>query len=153
MEKLLKVLTIIAVGLACIILTLLFVLFVRMKQANGLSSTESKFERSGKKIAEIKPALFSDIGTLRAKTKDGVTLVIAVYFEYNKNDIPFQEELVKKKALFREVILHYFSEQKASEIKKTGEDAIKKNILRAINSELTLNKIETIYFEKFVILE
>jgi len=97
--------------------------------------------------------LFGDIGTLRAKTKDNVLIVIAPYFEYDENDTAFQEELVKNKIVMRELIIQFFKQKTKREIQSLGEENIKTEILFSINKILVLEKIEKLYFEKFIILE
>lgn len=149
MERILKILKILTLILACVVLTLTILAFLKSKN-NKVPSNETKFEIANNTNKKI---LFSDIGTLRAKTKDDVTIVIAVYFEYNENDIPFQEELVKKKNEFRKIILDFFSEHKINEINNLGEENIKEIILKQVNKKLLLNEIDTIYFEKFIVFE
>lgn len=149
MEVFLKVLKAVVACLFCFILILSIFAFMQKKSPKKLTINDSEFVPTQKN----EKVLFSDIGTLRAKTKDGVTVVIAPFFEYSKGDLAFQEELVKKKLTFREIFLDFFLEQNVKEIKKSGEKKIKDELLVLINKRLVLNKIETLYFEKFILLE
>lgn len=149
MKRVLRILKIITIILTCIFVALVILALLHSVKEKPNQNNTKKLKNAivGEKI------LFADIGRLRAKTKDGVSLVIAPYFEYSKSDLAFQEELVKKKDVFRKIIVSFFSERSVSEIKDLGEAKIKTSLLVLINENLELSKIETLYFESFILLD
>lgn len=153
MEKLIRVLVIIALALVCMVFSL--TLIAVLKKPITVDSTNFEQVTSGEdsQAFEKEKVLFGDLGVLRAKTKDGFTLVVSPYFDYYANDVAFQEELVKKKLEMRKIILEFFTEKTRTEISNLGEEKIKEQILASINEILTLEKIEKLYFEKFIILD
>ena len=148
------ILKITVVVLVCIVLSLILIVLVKPqpKMPQNISRFETATSNDSKAFKKTK-VLFGDIGTLRAKTKDNVLIVIAPYFEYDENDTAFQEELVKNKIVMRELIIQFFKQKTKLEIQSLGEENIKTEILFSINKILVLEKIEKLYFEKFIILE
>lgn len=155
MEKLIVILKITVVVLVCIVLSLILIVLVKQqpKMPQNISRFETTATSNDSKAFKKTKVLFGDIGTLRAKTKDNVLIVIAPYFEYDENDTAFQEELVKNKIVMRELIIQFFKQKTKREIQSLGEENIKTEILFSINKILVLEKIEKLYFEKFIILE
>lgn len=155
MEKLIVILKITVVVLVCIVLSLILIVLVKPqpKMSQNISRFETTATSNDSKAFKKTKVLFGDIGTLRAKTKDNVSIVIAPYFEYDENDTAFQEELVKNKIVMRELIIQFFKQKTKREIQSLGEENIKTEILFSINKILVLEKIEKLYFEKFIILE
>ena len=60
---------------------------------------------------------------------------------------------MKNKIVMRELIIQFFKQKTKREIQSLGEENIKTEILFSINKILVLEKIEKLYFEKFIILE
>lgn len=99
-------------------------------------------------------ALYGDIGQLRAVSSDEPSSAIVVYpfLEYDSADASFQEELVAKKVVLRNVIIGWFAKKKVYTILSMTESEIKKALLDGINSELNLGKISGIYFKEFKVI-
>lgn len=100
-------------------------------------------------------AVFTEIGTLRAPTKDirPVTVVLSVYFPYPAQDLALEEELVSKSRAVRRVILEWFSSRSLEEIRRLSEKEVKASLLENINALLVLGHIETLYFGDYLVLE
>ncbi len=102
-----------------------------------------------------KTAIFSGIGILRAATADKkpVTIVVSPFLPYPAGDIPFGEELVSKTMALRSAVTGWFRARTIGEIKKLGETGVKRELLDAINGNLVLGKISSLYFEEYLVLE
>ncbi len=96
--------------------------------------------------------VYTGIGELRALTADNPhrTLVIAPYFSYNKNDSALYEELVQKNKKIRARILDYIINYSQEELVRLGEGKVKADLMRLVNSELILGKIDKIYFTEYI---
>lgn len=101
-----------------------------------------------------KTALFGDIGVLRAKTADSepVSVVVSPFIPYPSDDLAFREELVQKTRIFRTSILGWFAAHSLSDIRKLGEDGVKRELIAVINANLVLGKIGILYFDEFMVL-
>lgn len=102
---------------------------------------------------------YKGLGTLRTSTasdksdKIGTTVVLRPYLTYEANDREFFEELSRKNQLIKSIFIEYFSSYTKDELKKKGETVIKQEILSKLNENLTLNKINEVYFEDLNYLE
>ena len=107
----------------------------------------SYFLRDGK-------AIYSDLGQLRALSADTLpaTIVLNPYLEYDAENIPLQEELVKKKELIRNTIIAWFAQRTWLSVETMSESEIKKELLKKINDELSLGVCSSIYFAQFKVL-
>ena len=99
-------------------------------------------------------AIYSDIGQLRALSSDALpaTIVLNPYLEYDAQNIPLQEELVKKKELIRNKILFWFAHHTWLSVETLSESDIKKELLQAVNDELSLGSASSIYFAEFKVV-
>ena len=84
--------------------------------------------------------------------KQACTVVIFPVLEYNINDKAFEEELVQKKEVIRKEILEWFAQKNIYELYTMSDIVMKKEILKKINSILSLSKIKRIYFKEYIIL-
>lgn len=107
----------------------------------------SYFLRDGK-------AIYSELGQLRALSSDELpaTIVLNPHLEYDAENIPLQEEIVKKKERLRKVILEWFALRSWLSIETLAESEIKKEILNEINKELTLGSSTSVYFAEFKVV-
>ncbi len=98
-------------------------------------------------------AVFGEIGPLRAITADKVpvTVLVTPFFPYPAADIPFREELVQKTRTLRTTILLWFRSHTIAEITKLGEDGVKKELIKGINSNLVLGEITILYFDEYMV--
>jgi flagellar basal body-associated protein FliL len=108
--------------------------------------------------------IWTGIGRIRAPlgaaTKTGAqtvgsptpaTVVIAVNFPYDSTDRAWTEELALNNRKFREEIIAYFSRLQPNDI--LDESRIKEDLLARFNKLLRLNKIKTIYFSEFMVID
>lgn len=105
--------------------------------------------------AEKGRAMFADIGVLRARTSDEKPASVVVYpvLPYRSDDIAFREELVQKTRMARTVVLDWFASRSAGDLRKLGETTVKAELLQALNSCFVLGRVESLYFEEYLILD
>ena len=98
--------------------------------------------------------VFTGIGRLRLSTDNSSAMVIfTVTFPYSPEDRAFSEELVARVKDFRIIAEGYFKSFTATEIQNKNEQQIKTELLERFNRVLRLGKIQTLYFNDFMILE
>lgn len=114
---------------------------------NELTEELSFFLKDGK-------ALYGDLGQIRAVSCDAipVTVVLYPFLEYNASDISFQEELVSKKNVLRNIFKNWFADRKIHSLAAMQESGIKKSLLESLNKELSLGKVSALYFKEFKIV-
>ena len=118
-----------------------------------ITTTETKENFSPSHFYEEGYSLFSGISRLRVATKDGVSVVVFPWLSYTKDDSQFYEELSQKTQRLKDIVTQYFSEHTKSELLSTGENAIKQTLCTQMNQTLSLNKIKTVYFSEYIILD
>ena len=96
--------------------------------------------------------IFSSLGTLRIPTADSEpeTLIISVYFPYDKNDRPFSEELASRISAFKTATSGYLGAFTAEELDVLDTDLIKNELLKRYNAELRLGQIRELYITDFM---
>ncbi|MDR2783422.1 MAG: flagellar basal body protein FliL [Treponema sp.] len=97
--------------------------------------------------------VFSAIGRIRTFTADNQTAIVSIMFPYNREDVPFTEELVSKIVDFRNITLAFFNNRSAEELRDLGEDAVKAELLNQYNGVLKLGRIPLLYFNDFMMIE
>lgn len=122
-------------------------LFSFSNQKNEISSDEEIV------LAVDSQEIYRKIGRIRSATKDGIPIVISVYFPFPKDDIDFYEELSIKNESLKSEIVRYFTNYSYDELKIKNENSIKREVINQLNEKLVLNKIETIYFEEFIFFD
>ena len=97
---------------------------------------------------------FIGIGRIRVSTADPHPGMVILYvsFIYHPDDKAFSEELALRVKDFRDIIIDYIGSYSSAELKKQGEENIKSELLRRINSVLRLGQIDTLYFSDFLII-
>ncbi len=131
---------------------------IRQEKSRSLFSMRSRdpaAEDLVKEDAGGTTAVFTELGTLRAKTADEktMTVVVSVYFPYPADDLAFEEELTGKSRAIRRVILEWFASRTMKEIDALGEKQVKAALLDEINRLLVLGQIETVYFGDYLVFE
>jgi flagellar basal body-associated protein FliL len=74
-------------------------------------------------------------------------------FPYSSRDIAFSEELASRVSDFRKTAAEYFGSFTADELSRTNEEIIKRDLLDRYNGMLRLGKIETLFFNDYMIIE
>jgi flagellar basal body-associated protein FliL len=99
--------------------------------------------------------VFTGIGRIRASTAgpEPATVILSVTFPFRPDDKPFAEELASQISNFRNTAHEYFLSFSAEELREKDEDAIKAEILHRYNLLLRLGRIETIYFNEYLVIE
>ena len=97
---------------------------------------------------------FMGIGQIRVPTAEPQPgmVIIFVSFIYYPEDRNFSEELVLRVKDFREIISNYFSSFSIVELQEQDEDTLKKDLLNLLNSVLRLGKIDTLFFNDFMVI-
>ena len=100
-------------------------------------------------------SVFSDFGRLRTFTADNpqVPVVVLPFISYKTENSFLYEELCQKQRKIRTIILQFFTQKTQKELFLLGEDSIKLQLLQKINDELSMGKIEALYFEEYIFLE
>ena len=83
----------------------------------------------------------------------GTILLVTPWISYPSDDTIFFEEISRKKTVITGIIQDYFSNYSKQELLAQTEVKIEENLLREINSHLSLGKIQQIYFTDFIFLE
>jgi flagellar protein FliL len=100
-------------------------------------------------------AYFTGVGRIRAATTDArpATVIVSIAFPYDKNDTAFSEELAARTRDFRQLAVELFSSYTGAQLRKLGEAELKTELLRRYNAQLRLGKIDTVYFNDYLIVE
>lgn len=153
-----KILSIILLALFALLLFMTITAFisVKTKSKKNLQNSKSSFEVSESKNDTLK--VFAGLGRIRCSLKpEGDTdvrcpVIISPWFNYDKNDIQFYEELSKKAPLFKSLISSYFANGTKTHFQKIGEEQVKKEILSILNEHLVLGKIDELFFSEYIFL-
>jgi flagellar basal body-associated protein FliL len=135
-------------------------IFVFAARPSNIGSNLRHADPSAEKLIKGKTyydqtSVYSQLGRLRAATADdpSVSVIVTPYFPYPSNDDEFYEELSLKNRKIKLLIIEYFSEHSAEQLKKDGELKIKNDLLTLINEELVIGDISALFFEEFIILD
>ena len=80
-------------------------------------------------------------------------IVITPWFSYEESNTELYEELSRKRILITGIISSYFSSRTEKELLSTAEEKIKAELLEEINAQLSLGKINAIYFSDYIYLK
>ena len=156
-------LTTIASFIAAVIIVSTIYIFAAGKAAPGkkTSAPAQTVSQSGNSSAAESYAAFTGLGRIRTATapsgekKDGagIPVVVSPWFSYKAGDVEFYEELSRKSGILKNIIKEYFSQQTAETLHKKGEERIKSELCAELNAQLTLNKIQALYFSEYIFLD
>lgn len=112
------------------------------------------------KKSDTKIAAYTEIDTLRILTAadatnpedEGSTLVLTPWLSYQEDNFELYEELSKKHNLISGTITSFFSTKSKEQLLLLSENEIKAQLLRDLNSQLTLGNIEQIFFTDYLFL-
>jgi len=107
---------------------------------------------TGRVVSSDDIRVFTELGRLRIPLSDSSTLILSISFPYTHSDIYFTEELVAKIDEFREIARNYFSSLPPDGLIYINEDSAKAEILNLFNSSLRLGRIQSLYFNDFMVL-
>lgn len=159
--KMERILYYIIAGLISIIILVTIVasiakLFTKNKNQLISDPLPTEIESLNKKNGE-EMAAFTGISTIRATTLSSQSstsiLIITPWFSYPADDTEFYEELSRKRTLITSIITYYFSSKTKDEIIALPEETIKSALLTEINGNLSLGKINQLYFTDFIFFE
>ena len=166
MKKLDKILSIIVI----ILLITIFAgtVFALLKNKKSFQKQKQLISQ-GKAVSLMAPKndnqfSYFNLGSLRVLTKSendslqetqnmGTVLLVTPWISYPSDDTIFFEEISRKKTVIAGIIQDYFSDYSKLELLTQTEVKIEENLLREINSHLSLGKIQQIYFTDFIFLE
>ncbi len=106
-------------------------------------------------------AAYTGLGTIRCITAPeadnpddaGTAVVITPWLSYPQDDTVFFEELARKRLIITGIFSNYFNANTKVELLSRTEDKIKQDLLEEINAQMSLGKIEGIYFTDYIFLE
>lgn len=159
--KMERILYYIIAGLISIIILVTIVasiakLFTKNKNQLISDPLPTEIESLNKKNGE-EMAAFTGISTIRATTLSSQSstsiLIITPWFSYLADDTEFYEELSRKRTLITSIITYYFSSKTKDEIIALPEETIKSALLTEINGNLSLGKLNQLYFTDFIFFE
>lgn len=159
LEKILKIILVFTATVLAVSTVLVFAT-KRASPGKNLRKSDPNPEKIEKSAADKeKLSSFTGIERLRAVTSpsenhmNGVSLVVTPWFSYTADDSEFFEELSRKSSRIKSTISMYFSRHTYEELKNMGENQIKKELLSEINAQLSLNKVQGLYFSEYLFLE
>lgn len=120
------------------------------------SEIESLTNKKGEELSA-----FTGLGKIRTSSKPetdsstdyGTLIVISPWFSYPKADHEFYEELSRKRVLITGIITNYFTSHTKTQLMQITEDKIKADLLFQINGQLSLGKIDQLYFTEYSFIE
>jgi flagellar basal body-associated protein FliL len=100
-------------------------------------------------------AIFTGLGRLRCPTAgpDTALVILQPSFPYFPGDRPFSEELTLRLRDFRSLTAAYFAALAVEDLRRKDEAEIKEELLAQYNSLLRLGRIETLYFNEYMLIE
>lgn len=116
-----------------------------LSQLDGGQNAQSEF----KEFETFRIRLLPDENSGQA----GSVLTLTPWLSYTQSGSAFYEELVAKKRLFSSYIMEYFSTKTKNALLSIGEKKVKQALLERFNGQLSLGKIDAIYFDDYIFLD
>lgn len=148
-----RALAALAVCLALVLAAVsLYVLVLKDGQAAGGTRRDASQGAAGGEKT------FTGIGRMRipagrAGNDKAPVVILSVSFPYEPDDRPFAEELAARVRDFRGIITEYIAAADVTELRAGREDELKAGLLGKFNALLRLGRIETLYFNDFLVIE
>ncbi len=154
--------------LYAIIIGLLIVLIIGTITglANKRNSEPEVLLQQGKAVNLSKPAntdivSYYEIGNIRIVTpseepeneQEGCVLVVNPWLSYAEGDTVFYEEIARKRGVIKGICTTYFSERSKNHLLSITEKKVEQELLELINAQLSLGKIQDLYFTDYIFLE
>lgn len=157
------ILTAIVLFLAALIIISTIIVFASGKAAPGKNLRTAEPVPSPaaqeKSSGEDNSAVFTGFGRIRTVTAASdaselpTSVIISPWFSYKADDTAFFEELSRKNGLLKGIVQNYFTRFSEKELRKKGEERIKAELCAELNENLSLSKIETLYFSEYIFLD
>jgi flagellar basal body-associated protein FliL len=144
-----RILTLVLLGLVTVLVTgSLYGLLVRARE--GERRTEA-----GEAAPPAGEAVFTNIGRIRvnAGEAEALMVILSISFPYFPQDKPFSEELASRVGELRSLSADYIASLSEEELRFRDEAEIKRELLRRYNRILRLGRIETLYFNDFMVMD
>lgn len=148
--------------IAALVAVILLGTVIGLKQKK--TQTPQVLLQQGKAVNLSKPAntevsSYYEIGTIRivtAGTKDsstGSVMVVNPWLEYPEGDTVFYEEIARKRGVIKGIFSNYFSTHSKEELLTITEVNVEQELRTLINQQLSLGKIQGIYFTDYIFLD
>jgi len=154
--------------LYAIIIGLLIVLIIGTITglANKRNSEPEVLLQQGKAVNLSKPAntdivSYYEIGNIRIVTpseepeneQEGCVLVVNPWLSYAEGDTVFYEEIARKRGVIKGICTTYFSERSKDHLLSITETKVEQELMELINAQLSLGKVQDVYFTDYIFLE
>ena len=154
--------------LYAIIIGLLIVLIIGTITglANKRNSEPEVLLQQGKAVNLSKPAntdivSYYEIGNIRIVTpseepeneQEGCVLVVNPWLSYAEGDTVFYEEIARKRGVIKGICTTYFSERSKEHLLSITETKVEQELIELINAQLSLGKVQDVYFTDYIFLE
>ena len=154
--------------LYAIIIGLLIVLIIGTITglANKRNSEPEVLLQQGKAVNLSKPAntdivSYYEIGNIRIVTpseepeneQEGCVLVVNPWLSYAEGDTVFYEEIARKRGVIKGICTTYFSERSKEHLLSIREKKVEQELIELINAQLSLGKVQDVYFTDYIFLE
>lgn len=80
-------------------------------------------------------------------------LVVNPWVSYAEGDTVFYEEIARKRGVIKGICTTYFSERSKEYLLSITETKVEQELMELINSQLSLGKIQDLYFTDYIFLE
>ena len=126
----------------------------QVAQQENKSTQKQEQEESSKNFDS-----YLNLGVLRITTKEDeenkttALIILEPWFSYTNTDPAFQEEVTTKKTNFKTIVLDFFVNRTANQVKAMGEDLLKSQLLELANKELVLGKFSAVFFAVYLFFE
>lgn len=155
-----KALPLIAAGIAALIVLGTIAALIAGKRPGIAYRKSDPANAEQIKGASPEQTQFKEFGSLRIRLlpkegskEAGSVLLVTPWLSYDNGDSAFYEELVSKRNMFASYILEFFSSKSKDALLSTGEKEIKRLLLERFNGQLTLGKLNAIYFDDYMFLD
>lgn len=154
--------------LYAIIIGLLIVLIIGTITGltNKRNSEPEVLLQQGKAVNLSKPAntdivSYYEIGKIRIVTpseepeneQEGCVLVVNPWLSYAEGDTVFYEEIARKRGVIKGICTTYFSERSKNHLLSITEKKVEQELIELINAQLSLGKVQDVYFTDYIFLE
>ena len=125
--------------------------------------------QQGKAVNLSKPAntdvvSYYEIGNIRIVTPSetqseddaenkGCVLVVNPWLSYPEGDTVFYEEIARKRGVIKGICTTYFSERSKEHLLSITEKKVEQDLIKLINAQLSLGKVQDVYFTDYIFLE